>query len=192
MSPRRMVFGAHMLLSAHLWIIGYTSNSSQQEVPIEDLTMEQNVAQGKGVKQLESIFWKWMATYFKALEIIVTSKIFEHSGCGLVEYWMEYSSGGAPWEDRLTCLRQTIVSFQGFRRAANSWKDWSNCYRALQIVGDITIGNDKHSNWYQIYIFGEWRSHVSHMRCWSTNRWTISDCAKWPFSNRRIVAEVDG
>lgn len=56
MSPRRMVFGAHMVLSAHLWIIGYTSNSSQQEVPIEDLTMERNSAQGKGLKQLGSMF----------------------------------------------------------------------------------------------------------------------------------------
>lgn len=56
MSPRRIVFGAHMILSAHLWIIGYTSNSSQQEVPIEDLTMEQNLAQREGVKHLGSIF----------------------------------------------------------------------------------------------------------------------------------------
>lgn len=56
MSPRRIVFGAHMVWSAHLWIIGYTSNSSQQEVPIEDLTMEQNLAQRKGVKHLGSIF----------------------------------------------------------------------------------------------------------------------------------------
>lgn len=56
MSPRRMVFGAHMVLRVHLWIMGYTSEFSQQEVPIEDLTMEQNLAQGKGVKQLGSIF----------------------------------------------------------------------------------------------------------------------------------------